>query len=264
MQAIRVGIGGWTFPPWRGRFYPAGLPQARELEFASRAVTSIEINSTFYGSQKPESFAKWRDATPDNFVFSIKGPRFTTHRRDFADAHDSIMRFLGTGFVALGEKLGPIMWQLPPTRQFDPALLRPFLEALPPTHDGHRLRHVVESRHPSFADPAWPALLREFGVAHAIVESDKHILLADATAPFVYARLERNDAAAPEGYAAPELDSWAARFRDWASGKPVSDVPRAGPAEQASPGRECFVYFISGDKERAPDSAQAMLRRLAA
>ena len=262
MHEIRVGIGGWTFAPWRGRFYPPGLPHARELEFASRAVTSIEINGTFYGSQKPESFAKWRDETPDDFVFSLKGPRFATHRRDLGDARDSVMRFIGSGIMELRDKLGPILWQFPPTRQFDPIALRSFLEILPPSNAERALRHVIEARHPSFADPAWFDLLREFGIAHAIVDSDKHTLLTDVTADLVYARLERNDATATEGYATDALDGWAERFRRWASGKPVNDAPRAGKASPLSDGLPCFVYFIGGNKERAPDAAHAMLQRL--
>ena len=194
MESILVGIGGWNFAPWRETFYPAKLAAAKELAFASRAVTSIEINSTFYGSQKPESFRKWRDETPENFVFSIKGPRFATNRRDLSGARESIDRFVQSGVMELGDKLGPMLWQFPPTRKFEADSLRPFLEALPAG-----LRHVVEARHPSFADAAWVGLLREFGVAHAIVESDKHAMFADLTAPFVYARLERNDAAAAGG-----------------------------------------------------------------
>lgn len=262
MQAIRVGVGGWTFPPWRGSFYPLGLPHARELAFASQTLTSIEINGTFYGSQKPESFRNWREQTPDHFVFSVKGSRFTTHRRDLSEARDSVLRFLDSGVIELGDKLGPILWQFPPTRQFAEAAMRPFLETLPATHAGRPIRHVIEARHPSFADPAWMDVLREFGVAHAIVESDKHTLLADVTAPFVYARLERNALDETEGYAGPALDAWAARFRRWAEGKAVTDLPCASPASTKSPARECFVYFIGGDKVRAPDAAKAMLRRL--
>lgn len=258
MTLIYVGIGGWNFAPWRGTFYPEGLAATKELAFASRAVTSIEINSTFYGSQKPESFRKWRDQSPDGFIFSVKGPRFTTNRRDLAGASESIERFLASGILELGDKLGPILWQFPPTRKFEPDTLRPFLAALPPT-----LRHVVEARHPSFADPAWVNLLREFGVAHAIVESEKHSMFADLTAPFVYARLELNALDALEGYDSSALDRWAARAQAWSRGETVDDLPHLRlPAPALA--RPCFIYFISGDKVRAPDSARAMLSRLPA
>ena len=258
MTDIRVGIGGWNFVPWRGTFYPASLAATKELAFASRAVTSIEINSTFYGSQKPESFRKWRDQSPDGFMFSVKGPRFTTNRRDLSGAGESIERFLASGVLELGDKLGPILWQFPPTRRFEPDTMRPFLAALPPA-----LRHVIEARHPSFADPAWVDLLREFSVAHAIVESDKHAMFADLTASFVYARLELNALDAPEGYDSTSLDRWVARTRAWSHGKTVDDLPHlAAPATAID--RPCFIYFISGDKVRAPDSARAMLSRLTA
>ncbi len=258
MNSIHVGIGGWNFAPWRGTFYPPDVSGANELAFASRAVTSIEINSTFYGSQKPESFRKWRDQTPEAFVFSVKGPRFTTNRRDLSGAGESIERFVTSGVRELGAKLGPILWQFPPTRQFDADAMRPFLAALP-----RDLRHAVEARHPSFADPAWITLLREFGVAHAIVESDKHTLLADLTAPFVYARLERNQADAPEGYESSLLDQWAERARRWSRGQAVDNLRCVAPPAAAA-ARPCFIYFISGDKVRAPDSARALLKRLSA
>src|SRR4051794_9610813 len=263
MAAIHVGIGGWNFPPWRGTFYPAGLPQAQELAYASRHVTSIEINSTFYGSQKPSSFIKWRDETPEGFVFSIKGPRYATHRANLAESAESIDRFLQTGVLELGGKLGPILWQFPPTRKFDPDAMRPFLEALPPAHAGRPLRHVIEARHPSFADPAWMDLLRHFAVAHAIVESDKHVLLADMTAPFVYARLERNSLEEEEGYASGSLSAWAERAQLWSSGRAVTDLPVTGRVPNPPEQRECFIYFISGEKVRAPIAAMALLERLA-
>jgi uncharacterized protein YecE (DUF72 family) len=262
MAPIHVGIGGWNFPPWRGSFYPAGLPQTQELGYASRHVTSIEINATFYGSQKPASFRKWREETPEGFVFSVKGPRYATSRRDLGGAAESVERFLLTGVLELGPKLGPILWQLPPTRAFDPEQLGPFLACLPHHHAGVALRHAVEARHPSFAHPGWMALLRDAGVAHAIVDSDKHVLQADVTAPFIYARLERNSLDEPDGYAGPSLDGWAARIRGWAAGVPVADLPTAGPIGTDSVPRECFAYFISGDKVRAPASAMAMLDRL--
>ena len=259
MTAILVGIGGWNFAPWRGTFYPPKLAATQELAFASRAVTSIEINSTFYGSQKLESFRKWRDQTPDGFVFSVKGPRFATNRRDLSGAGESIDRFIQSGIKELGDKLGPILWQFPPTRQFDVDTLRPFLAALPTD-----LRHVVEARHPSFADPAWIELLREFSVAHAIVDSGKHTLFADLTAPFVYARLERNDESTVEGYGSNALDQWATRAQAWSTGHRNPDLPCVAAVDPAPPARSCFLYFISGDKVRAPDSARAMLRRLRA
>ena len=263
MAQMHVGIGGWNFAPWRGSFYPDKLPQAQELSYASRQLSSIEINATFYGSQKPASFTKWRQETPDDFVFSVKGPRYATHRSDLADSGESIQRFLNSGVLELREKLGPMLWQFPPTRQFDAARMRPFLELLPASHHGVALRHVIEARHPSFADPAWTALLQEAGVANAIVDSDKHALLGDLTAGFVYARLERNRETEPEGYASDALDLWAERIRRWSSGRAISDLTMVGPAP-ARQSRECFIYFISGDKVRAPHAAAAMLRRLGA
>jgi len=264
MAAIRVGVGGWSFAPWRGVFYPPGLPQARELDHASRQLTSIEINATFYGSQRPESFRRWRAATPDGFVFSVKAPRVATHRRVLAEAGPSIERFLGSGIVELGKKLGPLLWQFPPTARFDAADFESFLALLPKAQNGLQLRHVVETRHDSFVDPQFPALLRRFGVAWAIVESEKHTLLGDVTADFVYARLQRNEEGRPEGYSPEALDAWADRFRRWAAGKTVAELPLAGPARKT--GRkplDCFVYFISGAKVRAPAAAMALLGRLA-
>ena len=258
---IHVGIGGWNFPPWRGAFYPEGLKQAQELAFASGKMSAIEINATFYGRQKPESFAKWRDTAPDGFVFAVKASRFTTHKKDLAAAGDSIMAFLVSGITVLGPKLGPVLWQFPPTRAFDAAAFAAFLAFLPPEQDGLRLRHVIETRHPSFNDPAYMDLLRAHNVAHAIIESDKHTLLADLTADFVYARLEHNAAEAPEGYATAALDGWASRVQAWAAGKVADDLPRAGPPAKAAK-REVFVFFISGDKVRAPDSALAFRGRV--
>ena len=242
MADIKVGIGGWTFPPWRGTFYPEGLPHAKELAFAAGQVTAIEINATFYGRQKPESFAKWRDAVPDGFTFAVKASRFTTHKRDLADAGDSVRAFCDSGISVLGRKLGPVLWQFPPTRRFDRETFAAFIGLLPAKQGGTVLRHAFEVRHESFADPAYLALLREHNVAHAIVESDKHVQLPEVTADFVYARLERNSGAEPEGYAAAALDAWAAQVRSWK--------------------KDAFVFFIGGDKVRAPDAARAFLRRL--
>ena len=261
MSTIHVGVGGWNFPPWRGTFYPAGLPQAQELAYAGQRLSAIEINATFYGRQKPESFAKWRDAVPEGFVFAVKASRFTTHKKDLAAAGEAITAFVVSGITELGPKLGPILWQFPPTRRFEREPFAAFLRALPASQDGIALRHVVETRHESFADAAYMSLLRDHGVAHAIIESDKHILLADLTADFVYARLEHNRESEPEGYASAALDGWAGRVQAWASGQMADDLPRAGEAASAQ-AREAFVFFISGDKVRAPASAMAFLGRL--
>ena len=261
MKPIHVGIGGWTFAPWRGPFYPPGLPQAKELAYAASRLTAIEINGTFYRTQSPASFAKWRAEVPDGFVFALKAPRVTTHRTALAESEPSIARFLDSGLLELGDALGPILWQFPPTRRFDPEAFATFLALLPPSHGGIALRHVIEARHESFAAPEWFALLRQHGVAAAIVDSDKQKLLGDLSAPFVYARLQRNAEGEPEGFAAAALDSWADRARRWAGGKPVTDLPVTAPAAKPEP-RACFVFFISGDKVRAPDAAQAFIKRL--
>src|SRR5215467_14560307 len=188
---IRVGIGGWVFPEWRGEFYPKGLPQARELDYASRKLTSIEINGTFYRTQKPDSFRKWADETPDDFMFSLKGPQFATNRRVLAEAGQSIERFFASGVLELKSKLSPVLWQMAPTKKFDPEDFAGFLALLPQKLDGRPLRHVVEVRHASFLVQAFIELLRKFSVAVVIVEADKHPLIADVTGDFVYARLQR-------------------------------------------------------------------------
>src|SRR5262249_49023781 len=188
---IRVGIGGWVYEPWRGVFYPKGLPHARELAHASRVLTSIEINGTFYGSQKPASFRRWAEETPDDFVFSLKGPRYATHRRVLAEAGDSIDRFFASGVLELKSKLGPVLWQFPPTKAFAPDAFAAFLALLPQRLDGADIRHVVEVRHESFLVPEFVTLLRKHAVAVATIESDKHPLIADVASDFIYARLQR-------------------------------------------------------------------------
>ncbi len=245
MGRILVGIGGWPYAPWRGVFYPADLPQKRELEFASRRVTSIEINGTFYGAQKPESFRRWASEAPDGFVFSVKGPRFATHRRELGEAGPSIERFFQSGVAELGEKLGPVLWQFPPTTKFDEARFAAFLELLPRSADGRPVRHVVEVRHASFADPAFAALLRRHSVALARVDAADSPVPPAETADFTYARLKRAAADIPTGYAPPALAEWMERVRGWA---------RQG---------DCFLYFINGAKERAPAAAMAFIAGLA-
>ena len=259
---IRVGIGGWVFKPWRGTFYPKGLQQARELEHASRAVTTIEINGTFYGSQKPASFRRWAAETPDDFVFSLKGPRFTTHRGVLAEAGASIERFFGSGVLELKSKLGPVLWQLPPTKAFEPADFAAFLALLPQQLDGRLIRHAVEVRHASFCVPEFVALMRKFAVAIALVDSESHSLIADVTGDFVYARLQRTSEEIETGYAKADLATWAKRARAWEEGGAPSDLSTLAPAAGAKGKRDVFIYMISGAKARAPAAAQALLGQL--
>ncbi|MCC6780147.1 MAG: DUF72 domain-containing protein [Hyphomicrobiales bacterium] len=259
---IRVGIGGWTFAPWRGVFYPKGLPQTRELEHASRQLTSIEINGTFYSTQKPATFRKWAAETPDDFVFSVKGSRYVTHRRILAEAGESITRFLNSGLSELGDKLGPILWQMHPGKRFEPDDFAAFLALLPEKLDGRSLRHAVEVRHESFVDPAFVTLLRKYSVAAVLVESDKHPLFADVTSDFVYARLQHTSEKETTGYPPMALDAWAARAQTWARGGAPDDlVPVAGPPS-AHKSRDVFIYMISGAKVRAPAAAMALMERL--
>ena len=258
---IRVGIGGWVFKPWRGTFYPQGLTQARELEHASRAVTSIEINGTFYGSQKPESFRRWAAETPDDFVFSLKGPRFTTHRGVLAEAGPSIERFFGSGVLELKSKLGPVLWQLPPTKAFEPADFAAFLALLPQAIDGRPIRHAVEVRHQSFGVPEFVTLMRERSVAIVLVNSPSHPLIADVTSDFLYLRLQRTNEEIATGYAAADLKTWATRARTFADGGGPADLATLAPAAPKAK-RDVFIYMISGAKVRAPAAAQALLAEL--
>jgi uncharacterized protein YecE (DUF72 family) len=260
--AIRIGIGGWTYEPWRGTFYPGTLPQKRELEYASRQLTSIEINGTFYGSQKPDTFAKWRDETPDGFVFSLKAPRFATNRKALAEAGGTIARFLAGGVTELKDKLGPINWQLPPTKKFDPTDFEAFLKLLPKEADGRALRHVVEVRHESFRSTEFTALVREHGVAVSIAAESDYPQIADATAPFVYARIMGTKETEELGYSEAALDLWAVRAKAWASGAAVGGLDRVEPGAVDGKARDVYIYVISGHKVRNPAAAMALLRRL--
>lgn len=261
---IRAGIGGWTFEPWRGTFYPAKLRQAGELAHASRQVTSIEINGTFYRTQTPASFRKWAAETPDDFVFSVKGPRYAVDRSRLAEAGPSIERFFASGVTELGSKLGPVLWQFRPTKAFVPDDFAAFLDFLPNELAGQRIRHVVEVRHASFCVPGFIALLRARGIAVAFADSDKYPAVADLTADFVYARLQRTREEEAAGYPDDELKHWAERFRVWSGGSVPEDLPVFGPAEAGlKKPRPCFVYFISGAKVRAPAAAVRFLEHLA-
>ena len=259
---IRVGIGGWVFAPWRGEFYPKGLQQARELEHASRQLTSIEINGTFYRTQKPDSFRKWADETPDDFIFSLKGPQFATNRRVLAEAGESVERFFASGVLELKSKLGPILWQMAPTKKFDPEDFAGFLALLSKERDGKAIRHVVEVRHESFLVPAFIDLLRKHSVAVVLVESGKHPLIPDVTSDFVYARLQGTSEKEKTGYSAKALDTWAKRARQWEAGGAPDDLKTIGGKAPAKAKRDVFIYMISGAKVRAPAAAMALIERL--
>jgi uncharacterized protein YecE (DUF72 family) len=246
---IRVGVGGWTYEPWRSNFYPAGLPQHRELAYASQHLTAIEVNGTYYSTFKPATFVKWRDETPSDFAFSLKANRFATNRKVLATAGESISRFIDSGVSELGAKLGPIVWQFMPTKQFDAEDFEAFLALLPKRVNGLALRHVMDVRHPSFETPDYLALAHRYGCVTVHTDSDKFPSIADADGDFAYLRLMRSEAACETGYSGAALDAWTAGAQAWAGGTRP---------------REVFVYFINGAKERAPAAAMALLERLAA
>jgi len=260
---IRVGVGGWTYEPWRDNFYPSGWPHARELEYASRKLTAIEINGTYYSSQKPATFAKWRGETPDGFVFSLKASRFATNRRVLAEAGESVERFVHSGIGELGPKLGPIVWQFAPTKRYDPVDFEAFLKLLPQQLDGRPLRHVLDVRHDTFKCPEYLALARRYRVATVFTDSDDYPSFADITGEFVYARMMRTDPALPTGCTAQALAQIAACARVWHDGAEPAQVPRVEPAPPDGAPRDVFLYFIGGAKERAPAAAMALLAALA-
>jgi uncharacterized protein YecE (DUF72 family) len=260
---IRVGIGGWTYEPWRDNFYPAGWPQARELEYASQRLSAIEINGTYYSTPTRQSVAKWRDSVPDDFVFSVKASRFATNRRVLAEAGESVARFIGSGITELGPKLGPIVWQFATTKRFDPTDFEAFLKLLPTRAEGLPLRHVMDVRHDSFRSLEYLALARRHGVATVLTESDEYPALFDAQADLVYARIMRTEAALPEGITPQTLDQLAASARLLQSGGLPAGMPLLEAAHEVPAAtREVFVFFISGAKERAPSAAMALMRRL--
>ena len=259
---IRVGIGGWTYAPWRKNFYPDGLVQRLELEYASRQLSAIEINGTYYGAQKPATYAKWRDETPDGFMFSLKAPRFTTDRRTLADAGTTINAFVFGGIEELGDRLGPILWQFPPYKPFEPDDFAAFADLLPQQLNGISLRHVLEVRHESFLCAEYMELTRQHRLPNVFTDSPKYPSFADPTGDFTYARLMRSESAIASGYDAPSLDAWAARVQTWASGKTPDDLPCVQVPRPASTPRDVFIYFISAAKERNPAAAIALQSRL--
>ncbi|KPF66943.1 hypothetical protein IP88_12605 [alpha proteobacterium AAP81b] len=242
---IRVGIGGWDFDPWRGTFYPDGLAKTKQLAFAAARLTAIEVNSTFYSRQKPETFAKWAKAVPDGFRFTVKASRYCVTRKKLVEAGEGVGNFLDQGIVELGDKLGAILWQFAGTRRFDADEIAAFLKLLPAAHKGQKLRHALEPRHDSFADPAFAELARAAGVAVVYAAAADYPCIDAATADFRYARLQVADEAEPLGYAAKALDGWAKQARGWAKG-----------------GCDAYVFFIAGAKVRNPAAAMALIERL--
>jgi uncharacterized protein YecE (DUF72 family) len=260
---IRVGIGGWTFAPWRGTFYPQGLPHAKELAYAGERLTSIEVNGTFYRSQTPATFRKWAGEVPADFVFALKGPRFATNRRVLKDAGDSIKRFLDSGVTELGGHLGPLLWQFAPTKKFDAADFGGFLELLPEKFDGRALCHVVEVRHGSFATPAFIALLRAFAMPVVFTDHATYPNIFDITGGFVYARLQKGKDTAPTAYPPKDIAAWAGRLQAWAKGKAPTELPPVDPAGKPKTApRDVFAYVIHEGKVRAPAGAMALIARL--
>jgi len=256
-----VGIGGWVFVPWRDNFYPAGLVQRRELEFASHHVTAIEINGTYYGAQKPATYAKWRDETPDGFLFSAKAPKRIMASRALSGTGGAIDEFVG-GISELGAKLGPIVWQFEQGLHIDRDQFEAFLSLLPQQFNGRKLRHVLDVRDPGFIDDAYLALVRRHGMATVFTDSPDYPSFADVTADFVYARLMRSRSEIATGYPQEALAAWAQRAHLWAAGGEPDDLPRIGPAPGPSGYRDVFIYFISSAKERNPAAAMALIEQL--
>ncbi|CDM58120.1 MULTISPECIES: DUF72 domain-containing protein [Rhizobium] len=256
---IRVGIGGWTFEAWRDHFYPGDLKQKDELHYASRKLKVIEINGTYYSSQKPETFAKWAADVPDGFIFSLKASRFVTNRRILAEAGESMERFLNQGLTELGAHLGPILWQFAPTKKFDADDFEGFLKLLPEKQDGLPLKHVVEVRHDSFKVPEFVALLAKYGVAPVCAEHFDYPMIADVTADFVYARLQKGSDDIRMCYSPSDLKAWAKRLETWAEGKMPDDLPLIDASRKvATEPRDVFAFMIHEGKVNAPFGAMAL------
>lgn len=256
---IRAGIGGWTFKPWDQSFYPADLTKKRQLEYASRQLKAIEVNGTYYGSQKPATFAKWRDETPDGFVFSLKASRYCTNRKVLAEAGPSIEKFLTQGITELGDRLGPILWQFMPFKAFDRDDFEAFLNLLPKEQDGLALRHVVEPRHDSFRTPDFVEMIAEHGVAAVVADHDDYPMFPDVTADFVYARLQRGSDDINTCYPREEIERWAERLQTYAGGGVPDELDTVAPSRriEKTP-RDVFAFLISGGKVNAPNGSRAL------
>lgn len=260
---IRSGMGGWTYEPWRETFYPPDVPKKSELEYASRQVSAIEINGTFYRLQSPSVFAKWRHDTPDDFVFCVKASRYIVNRKVLAEAAEGISRFLGSGLSELKDKLGPILWQLPPTKRFDEPDLEAFLQLMPKELAGRRLQHALEVRHESFMSEQYLDLARRYRVATVFADTDEYPSFADVTGDFIYSRLMRTVSSQVTGYSKQALGAWAKRAQTWAEGGEPKDLPRVRKAASKGSSRDVFMFFISGAKERAPVAARHLISLVA-
>jgi uncharacterized protein YecE (DUF72 family) len=254
-------VGGWNFEPWRGVFFPKGTAKTKELHYASRHLTTIEVNGTYYSTFRPNTFQKWQGETPDDFVFSLKANRFATNRRVLAEARPSIERFLQSGVSELKSKLGPILWQFMHTKKFDAADFEAFLALLPKSIDGLKLRHAIEPRHESFCVPEFVALARKYDAAIVFADSAKYPMIADATSDFVYCRLQNAEENVPTGYKPAAIKTWAQAAKAWETG----DAPKGlklllKPAARKK--RDVFVYFIAGAKVRNPAAATSLLKSL--
>ncbi|MBV6845293.1 DUF72 domain-containing protein [Xanthomonas campestris pv. paulliniae] len=287
VMAIRIGISGWRYARWRGTFYPAGLAQRRELEYAAGCFPSVEINGSFYSLQRPDSFQRWHDETPEDFVFSVKGPRFITHMKRLRDCEQALANFFASGILRLGAKLGPVLWQLPPTLRFDAELLDAFLGSLPRDSEAalararkrdtalmqgrsalaidrnRPIRHALEVRHDSFCDPACMRLLRRHNVAVVVADTaGKFPYLEDVSADFVYVRLHGDAQLYASGYSDTALDGWAARIAAWASGAEPDDAARVGARARKRAMRDVYCYFDNDMKVHAPFDARGLMQRL--
>jgi uncharacterized protein YecE (DUF72 family) len=287
VPTVRIGISGWRYVPWRTTFYPKGLAQRRELEYASQRLNSIEINGSFYSLQRPESYQQWRAQTPEDFVFAVKGGRFITHMKKLAGVETAVANFFASGVLALGEKLGPVLWQLPPNLGYDEERLAAFFDLLPRTTqqaarlaEGHDqrlenrswtttdadrpLRHALEVRHSSFETPAFVELLRRHDIALVVADTaGKWPFLEDVTSDFVYVRLHGAEELYVSGYDEPALDVWGDKVRAWRQGASPSSARTIGPpAAPAAGGRDVFVYFDNDVKVRAPFDAMALAAKL--
>ena len=286
-MSIRIGISGWRYARWRGTFYPTGLAQRRELAYAGRCFPSVEINGSFYSLQRPESYQSWHDETPDDFVFAVKGPRFVTHMKRLRDCEQALANFFASGVLRLGEKLGPILWQLPPTLRFDDAVLDAFLSSLPRDTEAalalarkrdttlmhgrtalsidrkRPLRHALEMRHPSFCDPSCMKLLRKHKVGVVVADTaGKFPYLEDVTADFVYLRLHGDAQLYASSYSDHALDRWGERIAAWAAGGEPSDAQRVGPRASKRARRDVYCYFDNDMKVHAPFDARGLMQRL--